>query len=58
MSLMKVKIYKEKNHAWCEVDGNFIYGKDVDEVRKALDTAFTSTETEVTKKTLPTTQAK
>lgn len=34
---MKVEIHKEANCAWAEVNGQFIYGKDVHDVELALD---------------------
>lgn len=34
---MKIKIHVEKNCAWCDVNGTFIYGKTVDEVQFVLD---------------------
>ena len=54
---MKVLIHEEKNCAWCEVDGNYIYGNNVDEVCKALDVASLADRAVVQTK-LPTTPAK
>lgn len=34
---MQIEIHEEKNCAWCEVSGQFIYGKSVEEVRAVLD---------------------
>ena len=34
---MKIEIHEEKNCAWCELNGTFIYGKNVGEVRTVLD---------------------
>ena len=54
---MKVLIHEEKNCAWCEVGGNYIYGNNVDEVCKALDSASLADRAVVQTK-LPTTPAK
>lgn len=37
MKMMKVEIHVEKDHAWCELYGQFIYGKNEAEVRSVLD---------------------
>jgi len=35
--MKKIQIHEDKNCAWCEVNGRFIYGKNVEEVRHWLD---------------------
>ena len=37
---MKIIIHEEKDHAWCEVFGRFIYGNSVKDVKDALDIAY------------------
>ena len=36
---MKIEIHAEKNCAWCEINGMFIYGKNEAELRNMLDAA-------------------
>ena len=35
---MKIEIHAEKNCAWCEINGMFIYGKSEAELHNVLDT--------------------
>ena len=36
MKTVKVEIHQDKDHAWCEIDGSFIYAKDADELQQTL----------------------
>ena len=37
MKTVKVEIHQDGKCAWCEIDGNFIYAKNADELKQTLD---------------------
>lgn len=41
---MKIIIHENKECAWCEANGNFIYGKNRVEVENALNIVYTKSE--------------